>query len=209
MLFKKILKDKFREEATSVGVSPTDPSAAACLKHQFELHMVATPEDQDINAKNARAFQGPYSTLFFVGLSPLLTEDELFFLLTHRMVGSSPSPTKVILFDQNASFSTGIALVQYPSFSAALEAKRNINLPNSMLNRFFGPNFEGAIVAEPPLGDLVYRPVFRNECTALRISNTSIFKRPLDLNNHNSNSSDPVYLLMFNLLNRYESLKLS
>ena len=141
------LKEKFREEGAASGAE---------MNHQFELHMVATPEDMDFNAKNARAFQGPYSTLFLVGLSPLLTEDELFYLLTYRMLGSTPSPTKVILFDQNDSFSTGIALIQYPSFSAALEAKRNINLPNSILNRFFGPNFEGAIVAEPPLGDLVY-----------------------------------------------------
>jgi hypothetical protein len=68
--------------------------------------------------------------------------------------------------------SAGVAIAHYPSFNTALEAKRSLNIPDSTLARFLGSEFEGAMLAEPPLRGL-YKEVWRNEANILKI------KRPL------------------------------
>lgn len=76
------------------------------------------------------------------------------------MGNPAPGPLKVENLFRSDVANAGLALAHYGSFSAALEAKRSLNIPDSTLARFLGSQFEGALLAEPPLRD-IYREVWR------------------------------------------------
>ena len=110
-----------------------------------------------------------------VGISSLITEEEIFYLLSDKITENSesdeqqcPKPLKVILFDKNDVENNGIALVDYRSFNEAMEAKQLLN--QSHKSKFFGPDFEGAILAEPPIHQLLYKTIFYNESYILKIN---------------------------------------
>ena len=69
-----------------------------------------------------------------MGISSLITEEEIFYLLSDKITENSesdeqqcPKPLKVILFDKNDVENNGIALVNYRSFNEAMEAKQLLN----------------------------------------------------------------------------------
>jgi hypothetical protein len=68
-----------------------------------------------------------------VGISSLLTEQELFYLLSEKLNENcieskkSPKPIKVVILDRNDVENNGIATVHYESFNHALEAKKLLN----------------------------------------------------------------------------------
>lgn len=98
--------------------------------------------------------------LVLVGISPLLSQIELMFLLREKMASPAPAPLRVEHLFRSDVANSGISLAHYHSFSAALEAKRSLNIPDPVIARFLGSQFEGALLAEPPLRDF-YSEVWR------------------------------------------------
>jgi len=60
-----------------------------------------------------------------VGVSPLLSEEELMFLLSRRFEGSV-APTSVTVFDSCEYKGAGLAVVRYPSFVASMDAVQKL-----------------------------------------------------------------------------------
>jgi hypothetical protein len=128
----------------------------------------AITEQQALEQRNTL-----FTSIILVGISSLITEEEIFYLLSDKITENSeadeqqcPKPLKVILFDKNDVENNGIALVNYRSFNEAMEAKQLLN--QSHKSKFFGPDFEGAILAEPPIHQLLYKTIFYNESDILK-----------------------------------------
>ena len=127
--------------------------------------------DQQANIEQRNTI---FSSIILVGISSLLTEQELFYLLSEKINDNSkqgPKPVKVVILDRNDVENNGIATVHYSSFNHALEAKKLLNQQHySYLSKFFGPDFEGAILAEPPISKNIYKTMFYNESYILKIN---------------------------------------
>lgn len=122
-----------------------------------------------------------FTSLILIGVPSLISESELFYMLSDKIYENNddedqqqPKPVKIIMFDKNDVENNGIALVHYSSFNQALEAKKLLNQHNPQLNRFFGPDFEGAILAEPPISELIYKTTFNYESYIIKLSKVPI-----------------------------------
>lgn len=82
--------------------------------------------------------QQPMQALMLLGISPLLSEPELMYLLRERMGNPAPAPLSVQMLYRSDVSNAGIGIAHYSSFNAALEAKRSLNIPDSTLARFIG-----------------------------------------------------------------------
>ena len=113
-----------------------DSKSVNCLKLEetfkeakIEIHMIPDSEDDK---------QQMHQALMLVGLSPLLSETELMYLLRERMGNPAPTPLKVQMLYRTDVSNAGLGIALYPSFNTALEAKRSLNIPDSTLARFLG-----------------------------------------------------------------------
>ena len=145
--------------------------------HQILLATGYKRQEQIDQQANIEQRNTIFSSIILVGISSLLTELELFYLLSEKINENcteekqSPKPVKVVILDRNDVENNGIATVHYSSFNHALEAKKLLNQQHyPYLSKFFGPDFEGAILAEPPISQYLYKTMFYNESYILKFN---------------------------------------
>ena len=164
--YQAFMRKQLKESTLELILVPTSDDQEDLSPFEQQLRLLARPLPAE-----------SYHSLFLVGISPLLGEEELLYMLSKK-VENAPTPAAVTIFDKNESLSSGFAIIHYTSFSECLEAKRKLNVPHSTLTRFFGSAFMGAIVAEPPLSEF-YEKLFAKESKVLKLRKCNIVLAPL------------------------------